>query len=589
MKINFYQKVFFFHFLFISLTCSYKLNKPTSSVENKRYHINPIQIQHCVENENGCASCNKTTNICFSCQNGYGYNSELQSCTKCARGYYSLGHQFDCQSCQQFGHCLSMSESERNIHCPYYSTEPGSEKCDYCPMGKFVSIDADECFDCPEHCLECENGIHGGKCIQCEPFYGFEEKTSLCVKCSEYDYLHNGSSSDGRHSCSNGYKELENKHVFTYLKNGENEETTEGYYWMPEFDDITITEEPQCLEKYQIKRNKKCYNCTELNNVCLECITLNPETTNDHFGCTKCDPPYVVIENRCSPCPQYTHYVENEQGKGECKQNKIGCIYQINDICYGCDGGYLLRDHECVLSIGCNLTNEATCEICGSGIALSTEGFCTISENCDYTKDYECLRCDDLYSVDDKGDCQDFTNCVKSEGNYCLRTTDNYRVNQTGGNVINCNNNQLICITPNATDIPENQTLDEIDIKCIEKWYLPKNGLTCKTSTNCTKTNISDCVECQGGYYMINGDCLPVDIKDCKTQVVGYCNEHKSDCDALRKENPILPFCIVCDENSGKIMYNGRCLTTDEIIELMGCQSYQNGKCQCAENQALDI
>ena len=99
-----------------------------------------------------------------------------------------------CQNCTSYGYCNKL-QGEEIYNCPFYSHSIGSEKCEFCPIGKFTNAHYTECLDCPEHCLDCSGGRALGECNQCEKGYGKKKDYKGCFLCKENEY------SDGFGEC----------------------------------------------------------------------------------------------------------------------------------------------------------------------------------------------------------------------------------------------------------------------------------------------------------------------------------------------------------------------------------------------------
>ena len=147
----------------------------------------------------------------------------------------------------------------------------GKEKCDFCPIGKFTDIEYVDCYNCPQHCLQCEGGNHGGKCVQCEPGYGLKADRLGCFMCE------NGMYSDGTTECLSSA----NNSVFIF------DYTTEKY-------------------KYNFCE-KNCLVCED--DVCVTCVNGYPiEALDKHVAY-----PTFMKEYLAKMPKEIVHIVTNER------------------------------------------------------------------------------------------------------------------------------------------------------------------------------------------------------------------------------------------------------------------------------------
>ena len=151
---------------------------------------------------------------CKYCKSGYGYNAATQNCTICPKAQFSPGGQSVCKSCIEYSSCAKIQdETERETTCPYFSDEEGSAQCRYCPLGKYVDVTHESCYECPGYCEECYGGKKTGKCLRCQGGYGIDPVYGTCVKCDAKKGLY----SDGTTRCLS----VKNNSVFLYSFNEE--------------------------------------------------------------------------------------------------------------------------------------------------------------------------------------------------------------------------------------------------------------------------------------------------------------------------------------------------------------------------------
>ena len=572
---------------------------------------------------NGCLRYNKNDPTkCEICKKGYGLNITSNECNICPPGTYSHGGSSECLYCKDYGYCKSFTdEEERKRRCPFFTYKEGCEKCDFCDIGYHTNSLFTDCLHCSSHCLECEGG-GSGKCLQCEYGYGLVKNGSygceLCKGTRQY--------SDGHTEClsmNDNNKFLFNSQTQTFRWNscGENCEICslgkkgactkckEGYeLQQTDWSCVSTSQngnngnsngnnQTSCKEKTEVLINGKCIQCYEVTNYCSECHIV--EKTTDEIVCDECYAPYVLEKNTCKQCPEYYHYEFNTAtNKSECVMNSRGCILQVdNSLCIDCQRGYLLdRDSTCFVSYQCEVINDNTCLLCSSGTSLATEGECGEDYNCKYTSNWECLTCQNKYHLNTNSTCEAYQNCEASYGETCLlaNVENGYHVDiiegsKSFGQPIPCENNAAICLTAHKNNKQESS--QQIDLSCKNDYYLMKNGLTCiskefqNNKTNkCKITNSSDCISCENDYYLFDGKCNKVDLLDCFEQINGYCNEEKSNCTERKEKNPNFGYCLKCDTSNGKQLFQGECLTNEEISDRMGCINEFNGKeCLCDE------
>ena len=578
---------------------------------------------------------------CKYCKSGYGYDETTQTCSKCSKGEYSKGGRTPCRSCSTFGFCSSLeihnetqNQNEREIKCPYFSENEGSEMCEYCPIGKYVDLERTNCFECPSFCLECESGLKGGKCIRCQRGFGFDEKNQKCVECDKSK----GEYSNGTTKCLS----RKNNNVFLYVSHDEdNGDENELYTFNYCAENCKICHGQECIEcvngttlnketntcqgtvlqvdtneENECKKRKenerviigeKCFKCEDITQHCSECSIVDENKMT--LKCTKCQEPFILQNGMCIPCSRNKHY-EN----GECKMNKPGCVHQIGNTCFECSNGLFLTNGRCIVQKNCDIVSDSTCDKCTGDNSLTTNGICSTSQNCVYTKDKECLVCQENYQVNQQNNqCVNFTNCLRNREEYCLKTEDTFLVNMKNGKLIDCGTNNGICIAPHGEDVklyPEIK--NKIDLKCGNDYYMGSNKVLCKQSnkikstgeldnsiqSKCIKTNNSDCIQCAKGYYLYEGECILIENENCLHQTYNHCNNYYKNCDERKQKDQRLQYCLECDiqkDGNKYALYNGKCKSFETIASEMGCETFDtdktksfNERCKCKTNQLLD-
>ena len=114
--------------------------------------------------------------------------------------------------------------------------------------------------------------------------------------------------------------------------------------------------------------------------------------------------------------------------------------------------------------------------------------------------------------------CINYNNCEKSTGNTCLKTSDYYTVDLKTHKPVPCKDGD-ICITSSDDNhnYTENEGTFKIHYKCKDKeHYLPWKDFQCVdkrlNNNNCIKVDVGniDCIQCDDGTYMKNGDCKAI-------------------------------------------------------------------------------
>jgi hypothetical protein len=128
---------------------------------------------------------------CSRCQNGDGECSQCQpgnfqidpddpkSCLllDCPDGQVLVGN--FCRDCERLcSTCSSLSTCTACI--PGYFLDESDGSCfRICEESQFLIFDRNECFDCEEHCIECEND--SGKCTKCHPEFTLGDQNK-CIE-----------------------------------------------------------------------------------------------------------------------------------------------------------------------------------------------------------------------------------------------------------------------------------------------------------------------------------------------------------------------------------------------------------------------
>ena len=593
-------------------------------------HIPIVKLE--TSETNGCFKYNsQDPTKCVLCRYGYGYNTTTNQCDICPKGYYSNGGNTPCYSCLDYGECANMNNEEKHTKCRYFTYKEGSSQCEYCGVGKHTNSLNTDCLDCPRHCLECSSGRKGGTCLQCEKGYGLVNGGKYgCEKCTgtnQYSdghteclslrnnnmFLFNAQSQSYRHNqcgkhcevcslgkigactkCFDGYKlNITNWSCDPIDGKTDNDDGNSGN-----------NDASKCIDDDgKVFVNNTCTECYKIASQCSTCHIVNG--TNDEVQCDECYAPYVLDGQVCKPCQNEYHYeIDQTTRKGQCVKNLWGCVYQINSTCYDCERGFLLKPNgeKCFMYHYCDMINQKTCLSCKGGMTMTTTGECGEALNCKYSQDYNCMLCASGYHLTEDNRCEKFENCIGSNGEVCFYPNETYKIDfnkesDTFGKPIQCENNAVICMTPNTKDKEDER--NQIDLYCEDNYYLEKNGLTCISKDfqddktyKCDKTNSSDCISCGDGYYLYNGKCNQVNAPNCFDQIDGYCDEERTDCEERQKINPDLSYCLKCDTSDGRKFFNGECLTNKEIGERMKCTNEFNGThciCDEANGYVLDI
>ncbi|KAL4494135.1 hypothetical protein ABPG72_016091 [Tetrahymena utriculariae] len=158
-------------------------------------------------NTNTCAECVDTKDNCTKCVFGkYLYESQNQCYQDCPLKTYGDLSSQKCLPCDQKT-CLKCEGAGKCLQCEDYLNEDDHKCYQDCPLGKYKYLHTcvlncspgqyldqfqNNCFDCPDNCVEC---LQNNQCTKCLSNYmnNFDKlKPQICDLCIEGYYLQNG-------------------------------------------------------------------------------------------------------------------------------------------------------------------------------------------------------------------------------------------------------------------------------------------------------------------------------------------------------------------------------------------------------------
>ncbi|ELP84792.1 hypothetical protein EIN_076110 [Entamoeba invadens IP1] len=548
---------------------------------------------------------NMKTNTCDNCPAGTYSKSRSTECTTCEENTYSLEKSATCNSCSNTcktcdktsGKCITCVDgygldSSKNCLICTIGTYSLNSKCTECGDGFYQNKDGQNaCKQCNSSCTSCNK--NNGECIDCKAGYGFE--FGRCIICGDKYYSPGGKfwcahcpikcencirESGVCTSCQFGYKEINNngnKICVSCSLNGncfscdsnENEsqrecaECSSGYY-LDNNTCLTCANIPSCV-KCSTTTNE-CYSCDNdlISNTtrCISCDTGKVKTNektcsecylviekcqlceynNGNPICSMCYSPYVVENGKCVLSYSKTTHFDYET-KSEIS-NDIGCLFQVNSLCFSCDQNFYLHENKCYpKDINCQKYSKTTCEICEPNIII-TNGNCSLNEECKYqltqNENKTCLICNN------NTDCGlNVVNCKYTQNEFCYLAIQNYYTTvEKFGQTKSCGNAEFCRLKDG----------NMVDFVCKDNFVLTSNQ-KCLIDSKCQTIRGSDCVECITGNHINNSVCIDNDI-DCLIQ---------------NKD-----VCISCNN---KMTVEGKCVSIDSIQ----CKEFSDNICKSCE------
>ncbi|KAL7712191.1 Uncharacterized protein QTN25_010169 [Entamoeba marina] len=411
----------------------------------------------------GCDYCeepkyyNTTTK---KCQNDDNFCSRYDSegvCEYCIPFYYldennicqkgtidkciNYDNETDCYICEDnligdTGECLSYSID----NCKYidYDDHTQCEKCNYDYQ---TTNDGTVCFICDvENCIDC-----------------FDNESNKCEECYDDDYI----LSDDNTTCTYQYSSKKTKINKQFKNNGaskRNDASKKNKQFKKDNAPKKIRKSRQSKMKKQTKRNdrsssKQYISCDDGyylkdNTTCTAVTPVENCDTYEMYEdkCSECTSGYKVVDGKCSKCTVencgncdsdvntcddclYGYYYNLTTNECIERTNFDHCnhYYTNEDVCLGCESGYVLIDNACVSCSDqyCDVCDEnLKCKLCQNGYFMN-ENF-TCSQCADWCK--ESPDDSDYICTHSANNCYDHYGCLKrsSDGQTCLKCDDDY-------------------------------------------------------------------------------------------------------------------------------------------------------------------
>lgn len=456
----------------------------------------------CDECTTGCERCeDSSTNGCFECYDGYfhietsGSDIGTGTCTQCGANCLRCNNAQSCEECvtgttwtgSSCTNCITNCDSD------FCAVNGG---CEQCIEGYSLVLDDPTnpyCLLC-QNCAECPTT---GGCTECEPRYILDEVYHTCDPCPALDTNAAdcevcGTDEQGRFLNSAGFCD----YCIPNCNNCDGNGDTGG------------CDSNGCIGGYYFDNtDNSCGSCDS------SCDTCDGPLSTD---CTGCEDGERLDSGSCEVCNDAVNFVDNCE---EC--NSVSCTECV-------DGYYLYIDINFGTDSTANTRGE--CRTCPD-LESELEEYSTFQAICeDCSPDANrgrlwngspCQDCPtNCTSCDDNGDCEE---CMYHDHNYITSSGD--------------------CAYVDGTTFPGNCTIlvqDGTGIGCRQcdpdYWY---NGQDCNlasdyqsllNTTSCYKFNVEitepdenggiPCLECAAGYYWDpdatpSGNCINAMIANC--------------------------------------------------------------------------
>ncbi|CAD8073425.1 unnamed protein product [Paramecium sonneborni] len=537
--------------------CNLK-EKPLSFCQYQ-FKLSPdLYCSYCFEY---CATCNE--NNCISCQSGYYLGDNFSCISSCGDGI--LAHDEKCEIDDQ--NCLSCMFEVSN-QCELYF-EDHCYRCEQgFYINQYTNICESNCGDgiitFDEDCEDNNYKEYDG-CYYCK--YSCSQQCLNCIKgvcqeCNKNYYLWDG-------FCYGEENEIDQFPQCKEYVNGQCLMCQKDYNLNEYGDCISECQKSciqcydgqcfQCAELYELYENicilpQQCQTGLQFNQelqICEslcgdgfingweECDDQNMEQFDGCYQCRyECDDKCIqCIYGECFKCSQEFNLSENKC-LSKCQET---CLYCFEGVCQLCSNGYFLNEYLNCIKISCEYNFSCTSFVCGNGIIeeleqcddqnLINDDNC--NNQCEQNCDINCTNCIDGVCYECKegwrlslsfcdsicGDqiivrneeCDDgnqiaYDGCFKCQfqstqyyeiffNGICQSCQSNYELDQL--------NNSCNSIQPQLTiqEQPNFGYLDLITNTCIIEQNINK------CSQNCKQCLLSQCLECEFGYY--GNKCMP--------------------------------------------------------------------------------
>ncbi|XP_037547912.1 proprotein convertase subtilisin/kexin type 5 [Nematolebias whitei] len=502
--------------------------------------------RRCKKCYSSCESCTGSrSDQCTSCQPGHHLTEGANTCTAtCGDGYYLDHDTHMCRKCSE--NCLKCTSYSICTECKIDTSLQGNRCQRSCVDGFYYDTQEDKCKPCHKACATCA-GAGVQACNRCAEgflmeewrcvsscsagFYATQPSPELvdghriCRRCDASCLTCVGLGWANCSSCSRGHSLQEGVCVI-------NTECTDGEYQ---------------------DSNEACHPC---HTTCLKCT--GPQSKD----CISCGSSRSLDEGRC--------LVTCAKGK-----------YQSGGLCHVCD-------HTCATCVDAGPANCTSCDTdkfgmerylhkgmcldtCPEAFYHTTESTCEpCSENCHVcTSHNHCLKCNSSYYVSDgvcvKQECgegevedPDYDDCMPCEEGcrkcvlynprHCLSCTEGFYNFQDG------------CYK-----------------SCPAKTYSMEEEMTCAPcDDNCVSCDQHECYWCETDLFLSEGKCVSV----CPGGFYG--NEESNDCEECHLDcttcvGPEDSDCLSCEE--GQALDDGECVPKDDVCPVKTFLS-DDGECE---------
>ncbi|KAL4474863.1 hypothetical protein ABPG74_001559 [Tetrahymena malaccensis] len=414
-----------------------------------RLKVNSVYYE--IQSQKTCAT---------SCPDGYGYDSDSQTCKQCIDKCY------DCKG--------------------------NWKTCNYCQQNYYL-YNNDSTYKCVDSCT---NGyyIQGYQCVNnCEYGYGNINPNGKneCLPCNDPKCL----TCDNKQVCSKCYSGLLDKSTNKCV-----ESCPQNFYYQ--------YNTQRCVEC-----SSNCKQCDKQENNCISCpsgLFFFQDQISGRGTCMQnCPSQYFGSEGKCKSCPQNCQICDSE---GVCQQcQKSFMIY--NKICVSCPNQDILIDNQCQYCKDKLLRIEdGTCIVnqdCGVGYFIEN-GICKkcglMNENCSSINSQEEInKCSQYQSG--QGKCKSCSSVATyTKNGWCLPCPEGCSSCNQYGQCYQCSSEDYCYIK--SLQICRKTTADLSCDDMNQKKCTQINDVNHGYCLKCSDVSLNQCVVCDTNSFLYNSECL---------------------------------------------------------------------------------
>ncbi|XP_057675882.1 proprotein convertase subtilisin/kexin type 5-like [Corythoichthys intestinalis] len=491
-----------------------------------------------------CESCTGSrSDQCTSCQDGYYLNEGTNTCTDVCEESYFLDHDAKmCRKCSEM--CSKCTSSSICTECKADSSLRGNQCQWNCSPGLYYNEAEGACKPCHRVCAVCAGpGVEA--CTECANSYLMEEWR--CVSsCSSGFFATNSEIAGGREMCRRC-----DASCFTCVgpSRGNCSSCSSGHS-LQEGECVLHT---ACADGEYEDSNETCQPCHQ---TCLKC------TGPQHQDCISCDTSHALDEGHCLT---------------ECARGK----YRASGQCHLCD-------HTCATCVEAGPANCTSCDTDKFGMARYLhKGHCVDAcpEAFYHTEERSCKACSHQCTL-----CTSSTHCLRCNSSYYLTDGTCAKLECGEGevedpdysNCMACEEGCKECVLYNPRHCLSCKEgfynfQDSCYKNCPAKTYSVDEEMTCiPCDNNCVSCDQHECYWCETDLFLSEGQCVSVcpegfygdeDTNDCEE-----CHANCASCRGREDDD-----CMSC--NDGKILEDGQCVTND----ICPVKTFRSDDGQCVE------